>query len=154
MSDVSKDAAALGRRRETLRKRTAASAASAAKVSSLDQRLNAKAATSREQEAALRSARDRVAALKKALKASQKQLAKLRTARADAGKADAKARQRVGTAEAKYDRAVLADVVQREKQRDLASHVTPPAPRRSVRGEIGASRTTTRPRSGVSAASE
>jgi chromosome segregation ATPase len=136
MSDVSKDAAALGRRRETLRKRTAAAAVSAAKVSSLDQRLNAKAATSREQEAALRSARDRVAALKKALKASQRQLAKFRTAHADAVKADAKAHQRVSTAEAKYDRAVLADVVQRQKERDLASHVAPPVPRAAGGGGV------------------
>jgi hypothetical protein len=69
-------------------------------------------------ENALGAALDEVDRLKRALKDGQKERRKLVLARkratADMGKAEDKARK----AEAKYDRAVLADLIEREKEHD------------------------------------
>jgi hypothetical protein len=115
-------------RRETLRTRAARSAASKAKVTSLDEQLEMNSAARREHEANLQAALDTVAGLKKAIKKADKQRAKLRAARKNARRADAKARQRASTAEAKYDRALLADLVRREKDRDMSQHTEPALP--------------------------
>ncbi|MDT7685867.1 MAG: hypothetical protein QOG57_6177, partial [Pseudonocardiales bacterium] len=124
---TTKSSSNLDRRREALRERAGAAAAAGAKVSSLDEQLDATALAHRDNEASLRAALDRVAGLKKAIKAAEKQRDKLRAARKAARRADAKARQRAAAAEARYDRAVLAGMVRREKERDLSKHDRPAA---------------------------
>jgi hypothetical protein len=60
--------------------------------------------------------------LKAALKAAAKERDKVRGARKDARKAAAKANQRAAKAEARYDDAVLAGMLRREKNSDLSAH--------------------------------
>ncbi|HEY2203022.1 MAG TPA: hypothetical protein VGH99_00910 [Pseudonocardia sp.] len=117
-----KNRSALDRRRESLQSRRAVADETGTKVKELDRALETNAVARRDSEAGLQAALDRVAGLKKAIKASKKQRDKLRTARDKARENDAKARQRASSAEQKYDRAVLEDMVRREKERDLASH--------------------------------
>ena len=70
----------------------------------------------------------------------------LRAARKNAGRRAAKATRRAASAEVKYDRAVLAAMVRREKAHDLSAH-----PDDHTTGMNGGgprqSATTTRPRS-------
>ena len=84
----------------------------------LDGELGRNAAQSSSDETALRSAMDEIKRLKKALKDGEKQRRKLLTARKRAADAAAKAEERARKAEAKYDRAVLADMIQRTKEQD------------------------------------
>ena len=79
-----KKASTLDRRRAALRKRSDVAAASKAKVVSLDEQLEANAVARREHEANLQTALDRVAGLKKAVKAAAKQRGKLSAARKNA----------------------------------------------------------------------
>ncbi|GAA5148686.1 hypothetical protein GCM10023321_11360 [Pseudonocardia eucalypti] len=115
-------AAELARRRNTLRKRQTGAERTGRQVTELDKALERNTVQAGEQEAELRTTLDRVAMLKKTIKAGKKHRDKLRTARKKARDRDADARQRASTAEAKYDKAVMADMVRREKQRDLAQH--------------------------------
>jgi chromosome segregation ATPase len=88
------------------------------RLSHLDAELGRNAARSSSDETALRSAMDEVKRLKKALKDGEKQRRKLLTERKRAADATAKAEDRARKAEAKYDRAVLADMIQRTKEQD------------------------------------
>jgi hypothetical protein len=116
----------LDRRRQKMQAtRTAAQDAGAA-VDELDTRLDTNSSETREHEAALHTALDRVAALKKAIKAAGKQNSRLASSRKDARRAAARAQQRAAGAEARYDRAVLADMLRREKDRDLSVHGAQP----------------------------
>lgn len=112
----------LDRRRNKLRVAEAAAAGAVSDLRRLDEQLASNDDQHRQQEASLQAALDRVVWLKKAIKASVKKAGKLRAAREDVGKRAAEAQQRVTAAEAKYDRAVLADMVRREKDNDLAAH--------------------------------
>lgn len=112
----------LDRRREKLQSTTAAADAADAAVAKIDRRLDAAAGKRRDQEAALQATLDRVAELKKAVKSSVRESGKVRTSRKGALQAAVKARQRAATAETKYDRAVLADMLRREKEQDLSAH--------------------------------
>ena len=113
---------ALDRRREKLQANKTAARAAIDAVADLDARLDRNSSQTREYEAALQAAVDRVAALKKAIKAAGKQQVQLDSARKDAQRAAAQAQQRAAAAEAKYDRAVLAEIVRREKDHDLSLH--------------------------------
>lgn len=116
----------------------------------LDSELASNAGQRRNDEAGVRDARDHVAALKTTIKATKKERDKLRAARKDARRNAAKAAQRAATAEAKYDRAVLADMVRREKVTDLSTHSDGTAGEMSAddpRDDPQQSSTTTRPRS-------
>ncbi|MGZ4602635.1 MAG: hypothetical protein ACXV0U_03440 [Kineosporiaceae bacterium] len=77
---------------------------------------------------ALRSAVEEVKRLKKELKDGEKERRKLVTARKQAQSALAKAEEKARKREAKYNRAVLADMIQRQKEQDLGSAATPAAP--------------------------
>jgi hypothetical protein len=112
----------LDRRRNKLQVAKAYAASAVSDLRRLDEQFASNDDQRREQEAALQAAQDRVALLKKAIKASVKEAGKLRAAREDVGKRAAEAQQRVTAAEARYDRAVLADMVRREKENDLAAH--------------------------------
>jgi chromosome segregation ATPase len=108
--------------------RQRAARARADAVRSLDQGLHTNTERYAAQEKALAAALDTATTLKKAMKASAKDRDSLRAARREARRAAAKADQRAATAEARYDRAVLADLVRREKDHDLSAHpVEPPA---------------------------
>jgi hypothetical protein len=72
----------------------------------------------------LREAKSQQSVLERAIKASTRQRGSLRESRKDARKAAAKAQRRAHEVEARYDRAVLADMVNREKQTDLSTHTT------------------------------
>jgi hypothetical protein len=114
---------ALGRRREKLHVTRTAAELATRRVAELDKQLDTNSAAQRENEAALQRALDRVATLKKSIKASRRGSGKLHTARRDARRVAARAQQRAATAEAKYDRAVLAEMVRREKDDDLSRHL-------------------------------
>lgn len=108
--------ATLESRREKLQTTQNAAAAADIEVGSPDEQLETNS------RAELRATLDRVAMLKKAMKAATKERDELRFARKDARRVAAKAQQRAGTAEVRYDRAVLADMLRREKDHDLAAH--------------------------------
>ncbi|HEY2206134.1 MAG TPA: hypothetical protein VGH99_16795 [Pseudonocardia sp.] len=116
-----KDRPTLDQRRETLHTRRSAAEETASRLTELDAALEANAVARRDGEARLQSALDQVAGLKKAIKAAKKERGTLRTARDEAREQDAQARQRAASAERKYDRAMLADMVSREKDQDLAA---------------------------------
>jgi len=88
------------------------------RLSEVDGELGRNAAQSTSDETALRSAMDEIKRLKKALKDGEKQRRKLLTARKRAADAATKAEEKVHKAEAKYDRAVLADMIERTKEQD------------------------------------
>jgi hypothetical protein len=80
------------------------------------------AVQNQEHETALRRASDEVRRLKKALKASTNKNQQLTASRKKVAASVAKARQKADAAEDKYDKAVLADMVRKERNRDLAAH--------------------------------
>jgi myosin heavy subunit len=88
------------------------------KLADIDSQLGRVTAQSSSDETALRAAADEVKRLKKALKDAEKQRRKLLTARKRAADAAGKAEEKSHRAEAKYDRAVLADLIQRQKAQD------------------------------------
>ena len=114
------------RRRKLWRARNGADDATAA-VRQLEERIDANAEQGRTHEANLRAALDEVASLKKAIKASAKEADKLHDSREAARERAAEAQQRAAVAESKYDDAVLADLLRREKDNDLAAHADPRA---------------------------
>lgn len=147
LGDTDVEAASLDRRRKKLQAAKRAVATTRADVSKLDSHLDSNAAQHGEHQAALRTAMDRVATLQKTIKASRSTRDKLGVARKAAQRAATEAAHRADKAEAKYDRAVLADMLHRQKVSDLSMNadqstvrnVTGPKPRQSG--------TTTRPRS-------
>ncbi|MDT4985935.1 MAG: hypothetical protein QOI74_29 [Micromonosporaceae bacterium] len=114
-------ASKLDRRRGKAQAAKAAAEAAQARVTALDGRLGANAAEADEHKAAMRRTRDEVNRRKKALKASDKQREQLRAMRKKAEAAAAKAQRRSQAADDRYDQAVLAELVRREKDRDLAN---------------------------------
>jgi archaellum component FlaC len=88
------------------------------KLADLDTQLGRITAQFSSDETALRAATEEVKRLKKALKDGEKQRRKLLTARKRASDAAVKAEEKSHKAEAKYDRAVLADLIQRQKAQD------------------------------------
>jgi chromosome segregation ATPase len=119
----SKDSSvALDRRRTKMQSAKAAAATAAAAVDALDQRLAANAHQHGGHEADLQTALDRVESLRKSIKTSTRERKQLRIQRKDAGRAAAGAHDRARRAEAKYDTAMLADLLRREKDNDLSAH--------------------------------
>jgi hypothetical protein len=84
--------------------------------------------------------------MKKKVKASVKKQDKLRSARKDARRRAEAATQRANTAEVKYDRAVLADMVRQGKDDDLAAHPEQNNLEHNAAHPPRKSATTTRPR--------
>jgi hypothetical protein len=94
-------------------------------VADLDARLKSNAEQAEQQEGALQRALDEAGRLKKLLKSAAKERAKLRTERGRAAAAVGKKQARAEAAEAKYDQAVLQEIVRREKEKDrAAAHAT------------------------------
>ncbi len=110
----------LHRRRDKAQAAKAAADKARAGVTQLDDQLKANATQTQNVETALQRAQEEVARLKKALKASIKERAKLRSARKRAQDVAGRTQRRAETAEAKYDKIVLAELVRREKDKDRA----------------------------------
>src|SRR4051812_49676306 len=91
------------------------------RVDELDVKLGRNAARTSQDEAALQAAQAEVKRLRSALKDASKERQKLLVARKRATTVVAKAEEKAHKAEAKYDRAVLADLIQREKEQDRES---------------------------------
>jgi chromosome segregation ATPase len=147
LGETEVEASNLDQRREKLQAMKRAVAATATNVGLLDKKLDKNAAQHRTHEAGLQTALDRVATLKKTLKASKRARDKLRAARKDARRAAAKTAHRADTAEAKYDRAVLADILRRQKVADTLLHTDESTVSVTDPGDLTKSGTTTRPRS-------
>jgi chromosome segregation ATPase len=111
----------LDRRRGKVQAAKAAADAAQVRVTALDGRLAANAAEAQEHKTALRRLRGEVNRLKEALKVSDKQREQLRAARKKAEAGAAKAQRRSQAADHKYDEVVLAELVRRERDRDLAA---------------------------------
>jgi chromosome segregation ATPase len=118
------EAAKLTRRREKMQVARATAVAASAKLTDLEGQLESLTRLRRQQKAALREARNQQGVLERGLKASTRQRGSLRESRKDARKAAAKAQRRADKVEARYDRAVLADMVHREKQTDLSTNTS------------------------------
>ena len=110
------------RRREAVRAARSTVDDAGRRLSRIDDQLAADSAQTQEHETALRRAGDEVRHRKKALKAAARKAGQLAGERRRATAAAAEAQQRARTAEEKFDRAVLADLVRRERDRDLAAH--------------------------------
>ena len=112
---------ALDSRREKAAAANAAAEQAKAGVAELDNRLQANANQTKQQKQALRNVLAEATRLKRALKNAVKDRDRLTKQRkkavSRAGKTQAKAR----TAEARYDKSVLAEMVKREKERDRAA---------------------------------
>ena len=116
------EAAKLTHRRRQMHVANSAATAATAKLTKLEARLESLVLQRRQQKIALREAKNRQTALKKAIKASGKQREELRGSVKSARKAVAKAQRNAHEVEVKYDRAVLSDLVRREKRSDLSTH--------------------------------
>jgi hypothetical protein len=95
------------------------------RVTELDRQLEANAAQYRADKAALQEAIDRQSELKKGIKASAKQRDDMREARKSAGHVAEEARRRAHTAEAKYEKALLVDMLREQKSKDLSGETKP-----------------------------
>lgn len=109
------------RRRKWLDAQQAASEAAGA-LALLEQQLDADERQRDTDRADLTAAVARQAELEKAIKTSARQREELRRARKHAARAAKKAGQRAKAAEAKFDKALLADMLQKHKAADLSKN--------------------------------
>ncbi|MEQ3551337.1 hypothetical protein WIS52_12730 [Pseudonocardia nematodicida] len=112
----------LERRRDELQTRSHAVEDAERDLQRAQEDLHNNAIASRQQEQALDAALERVAGVEKALKTSSKQHKQLRSAQTQARTALDDARRAAAVAEAKYEKAVLKEIVRREKVVDLTVH--------------------------------
>ena len=124
MTNTAPPASTLDRRRAKMQKANAAGESAAAAVAEIDEQIESNSTKSREHEVSLQSALDQVAAAKKAIKAATKESVKLQKARKKTRRTAATTQQKATTAESKYDRAMLSDMLRRQKEIDLATHAS------------------------------
>lgn len=108
------------------RRNAAAHSASVAQAteSTTDRELAGNVERLREQKRLLQSLREQTKALKKSVKQLEKRGEKLRGKSQAAKKDNSKAHKKLETAEAKYERSVIAEMVRREKKIDLDEHTS------------------------------
>ena len=111
----------LDRRRDRSEATAARAGEAHAKIAELENRLQANADLTRQQTQALRTAEAEVKRLKRALKGQKDDRDRLLKAKTKATAKAKTAERRAATAEGKYDKSVLADLVHREKERDRAA---------------------------------
>ncbi|GGK97707.1 hypothetical protein [Mangrovihabitans endophyticus] len=114
----------------TNRREKAASTGQAAEkaresVADLDSRLRMNASQTKEQKQALRNALAEADRLKAALKAGERERENLSKRRKKAASKAEKARAKAKSAEQRYDKMVLAEMVRREKERESGSAADP-----------------------------
>src|SRR3954468_2419618 len=111
------------------RAQSAAAGAAAEKarqaVTELDNRLRTNTELAQQQSQALRNAEAEVKRLKRSLKTQERDRVRLTKAHKKATAKASKAGNRAADADPKYDKAVLADLIRREKQRDQAAAEAP-----------------------------
>ena len=115
-------ASRLDRRRETLQARRLEADVASKKLAKYAEALESNSTLVSRLEADVAITRDRLAVVKKSLKDALKQRDKIRDGRKKIRRHAAKAAQRATNAERKYDQAMLADMLEREKQQDLSRH--------------------------------
>jgi chromosome segregation ATPase len=118
------DTSALDRRRNKAQAAKDAADRAQANVAELDARLSALTTQTQQDQSALQRAQDEVTRLKRAVKAAAKEGATLQARRKKASAAVLKSQAKAQAAEARYDEAVLAEIVRREKDRDRAAAST------------------------------
>jgi hypothetical protein len=121
-NDASSEDTVLDRRRDDWQAAQQTAAAVQARVADLNKTLDTNATQRTEHETALQAALDRQAELKTAIKASAKERERLRAARKQADSDADTARHRAQDAEAKYDQALLAEMLRQQKDTDLSTH--------------------------------
>jgi hypothetical protein len=122
----------LDRRRDQAVAAAGAAEKAQAGVTELDHRLETNANLTRQQSQALRNAVAEANRLKRALKAGTKERDRLTKARKKAVTRAGRAKAKAGSADAKYSRTVLAELVRREKERDRAAAFAPAPEQPSV----------------------
>jgi hypothetical protein len=115
------EASALDRRREKARIAQEAAERAQESAAVVDAQITANTAQAERDQAALRHAHDEIVRLKRALKSAAKDRTALQKRHGKAGAAATKAQGRAQRAEKRYDEAVLAEIVRREKDRDRAA---------------------------------
>lgn len=117
--------AALEQRRGKFQLAQEAANRAESRVTELDRQLEAIAQQYRADKSALQEAIDRRSELKKSIKASAKQRDDMREARKSADHVAEVARRRANAAEAKYEKALLVDMLREQKSKDLSSESKP-----------------------------
>lgn len=120
-ADLEVDHAALDEPRGTWQAAEEAAAQAENQLSLVLERLEDNAERRSADEAALQAAVDQQAELKRAIKTSAEQRETLRKARSKAQREVAEARKQAQAAEAKYDEALLAEVLAAQKSKDLSA---------------------------------
>jgi chromosome segregation ATPase len=120
-ADLEVDHAALDEPRSTWQAAEDAAAHAENQLAIVLERLEDNAEQRSANEAALQAAIDQQAELKRAMKASAEQRETLRKARSKAQREAAEARKRAQAAEARYDEALLVEVLAAQKSKDLAT---------------------------------
>jgi hypothetical protein len=120
-ADLEVDHAALDEPRGKWQAAEEAAAQAENQLSLVLQRLEDNAERRSADEAALQAAVDQQAELKRAIKTSAEQRETLRKARSKAQREAEEARKRAQAAEAKYDEALLAEVLAAQKSKDLSA---------------------------------
>ena len=115
------DTSTLDRRRSKAEAAKEAADRAEANVAELDARLTALTTQTQQDQSALQRAQDEVTRLKRAVKTATKESVTLQARRKKASAAAVKAQAKAQSAEARYDEAVLADMVRRERDRDRAA---------------------------------
>jgi hypothetical protein len=119
-AELEVDHAALDRPRGEWQAAQEAAARAEHQLSLVVERLEANAERRSADEAALRAAVDQQSELKRAIKTSAEQRETLRKARSKAQREVEEARRRAQTAEARYDEALLVEVLAAQKSKDLS----------------------------------
>ena len=122
---VTTTAGPLDRRRDKAGAAGAAATKAQAAVSDLDRQLETLTSLADQQQQAVRRAAEESDRLKRSIKAAGKRRGELVKERKRAVAKAERARARAASAEAKYDKAVLADLVRREKEKDRATATAP-----------------------------
>ncbi|MBJ7386092.1 MAG: hypothetical protein JHC55_16575 [Mycolicibacterium sp.] len=120
-ADLEVDHAALGEPRGQWQAAEEEATRAENQLSLVLERLEDNAARRTADEAALQAAIDQQAELKRAIKASAEQRETLRKARSKAQREAEEARKRSQAAEARYDEALLAEVLAAQKAKDLSA---------------------------------
>jgi hypothetical protein len=143
LTTTDRPSAPLDRRRDQAAAAADTAEKAQADVTELDHRLETNASLTRQQSQALRNAVAEANRLKRALKAGSKERDRLTKARKKAVAYADKAKAKAGSADAKYSKTVLAELVRREKERDRVA-APAPAPEQPTVTATAATRTAAR----------
>jgi hypothetical protein len=121
-NDSSNSSATLDERRNSWRAAKQSEVHAEQRLAEVARQLDANAKQYGEDKAELQATQARLAQLQEALKASAKRRDELRAEQKNADRTAKKARHRAHIAEAKYDSALLEDMLRKQKATDLSRH--------------------------------